>query len=335
MPAGVLSRAARVEDARLISGRGAYVSSLALPGMLHAVFVRSSHAHARVLRLGLDAARASSGVVAVLGAADFAGAVMPAINPLGQGWAGSPCALFAVEVVEAMGQPVAMVVARSLFEAEAAAELVEVEYVPLPALADHAADAVVTQLDYQAGDLAAAAQAAAHTVSVSQRQPRVSAMAMEPRATVAAWSATPGDAAYSMTVWLQAQAPARSRDDIARVLGLLPAAVRVITPDVGGAFGARASVHPEDLLVALAAQRIGAATGSATVKWCGTRSEEFTSAVQGRGAHLHGTLTLDAGGRFTSLHAQLQFPLGAWLPFSAAVQRAMPRAFCRGRIGCR
>ena len=95
-------------------------------------------------------------------------------------------------------------------------------------------------------------------------------MAMEPRATVAAWAA----ATNTLTVWLQAQSPARSRDDIARTLNLPVAAVRVITPDVGGTFGARASVHPEDLLVALAARRF-----AATVKWTGTRSEEFVSAA--------------------------------------------------------
>ena len=157
MPIGDLTniafKAARIEDARLITGRGAYVSDLALPGMLHAVFVRSSYAHARVERLALDAARASSGVVAVFSAADFAGAAMPAINPLGQGWAGPSCALFAGEIVESVGEPLAMVVARSLFEAESAAELVEVDYASLPAVADHAGDAVVTQLNYQAGDL--------------------------------------------------------------------------------------------------------------------------------------------------------------------------------------
>ena len=305
------SAAARVEDPRLITGRGRYVTDITVPGMLHAVFVRSTHAHARLDQVDCAAAVASAGVRAVLRSADFGYPVMPSINPLGNGFAGPMCHLMAHGSVTAVGQPMAMIVAGTLDAATLAAELVEVDYAPLPVNLDHAAGAApVTTVTHRAGDMAAAERDAAHRVSVSQVQPRVSAMALEPRAVLAQWS---NDTA-SLTVWLASQSPSRARDDIARAAGMPVASVQVISPDVGGAFGARASVHPEELLVALAAQRLKAA-----VKWTGTRSEEFTSAVQGRGAHLAGTLTLDAMGRFASLTARIDFPLGAWLPFSAAV----------------
>jgi carbon-monoxide dehydrogenase large subunit len=325
MSASPAPRAARVEDLRLITGRGRYVTDIVVPDMLHAVFVRSTHAHARLDRVDCAAAAASPGVIAVLCSADLGHPAMPPINPLANGFAGPVCHLMAHGSVTAVGQPIVLVVAASADAANLAAELVEVDYAPLPVEADHAASAApVTAVRYRAGDMAAAQRDAAHRVSVSQRQPRVSAMALEPRAVLAQWVTETA----TLTVWLASQSPARARDDIARAAGMPVASVRVISPDVGGAFGARASVHPEELLVALAAQRLKAA-----VKWTGTRSEEFTSAVQGRGARLAGTLTLDAAGRFTSLTARIDFPLGAWLPFSAAVParnaaRILPGPYC-------
>ena len=174
---------ARREDLRLITGCGQYVSDHVFPGMLYAVFVRSSHAHARMTKVNKAAAAAAPGVVCVLRGGDLGDAVMPSINPLAHGFAGPVCPLMAGEIVKAVGQPIAMVVARSLREAESAAELVSIEYQPLPVQADHDANAnPVTQLDCRAGDAASAARTAQCSVTVLHRQPRVNAMAMEPRA---------------------------------------------------------------------------------------------------------------------------------------------------------
>ncbi|APW36190.1 hypothetical protein RD110_02315 [Rhodoferax koreense] len=300
---------ARVEDHRLLTGRGHYVHDVSRPGMLHAVFVRSVHPSAKLLGIDTSAAEASDGVIAVLGAAQLAGRTMPPPNPLLPGLNAPASWLLPMDRVDAVGQPIVLVLATSLEAAQQAAERVFVDYEALPAQADLADGAPrVTTVRHEAGDRVAAEALAVHRVAVRQQQPRVVAMSLEPRAAVAAWSEADG----SLTVWLPSQSPARARDDLAHTLGLPKDKVRVIAPDVGGSFGAKASVCPEDLVIAFAARHL-----KATVKWVSSRSDEFTSAAQGRGAQLQGALWLDAAGRFVHLAAQLRFPLGAWLPFSA------------------
>ena len=300
---------ARVEDARLLRGRGLYVHDVHHPGMLHAVFVRSVYPSARLRGVDLTPAQACDGVVAVLGAAHLAGLCMPAPNPLLANLRAGDFPLLPGDCVLAVGQAIAVVVATGLQAAQAAAEQVAVDYEPMRVCTDLADGAEsVASVRHQTGERPAAEAGAAHSVQVDHRQPRVVSMSLEPRATVAAWD----DAAGMLTVWLPSQSPARARNDIAKALGLPAAQVRVIAPDVGGSFGAKASVCPEDLVVAFAAYHLKAA-----VKWVSPRSEEFTSAAQGRGAHLAGGLWLDAAGHFLHLEARLRFPLGAWLPFSA------------------
>lgn len=301
----------RVEDLTLITGQGRYVTDISLPSMLFAVFVRSTHAHARLESVQCGEALKVPGVHGVWRGSDLGNPVMPPINPLAEGHAGPICELMASRVASAIGQPIAMVIANSQQTAEFAAELVEIDYDPLPPNVDHALGApAVTAVAFRTGSMTESACGVHYRVTFNQRQPRVSALALEPRAVVARWSAVEN----RLTVWLGTQSPTRCRDDVCRITGLPADAVRVIAPDVGGAFGAKASMHPEELLVALAAHRQGT-----SIKWVSSRSEEFASSVQGRGAQLNGTLTLDGAGHFCSLMARLQFPLGAWLPFSAAV----------------
>lgn len=300
---------ARAEDHRLLTGRGHYVHDVSRPGMLHAVFMRSVHPSARILGIDTAAAEASDGVVAVLGGAQLAGLAMPPPNALLPGLNAPSSSLLPVDHVDAVGQPIVLVLASTLAAAQQAAELVFVDYEAWPAQPDLADGAEqVATVHHRAGDRAAAQALAVHRVAVSQQQPRVVSMSLEPRAAVAEWREVDG----SLTVWLPSQSPARARDDLARTLGLPKDKVRVIAPDVGGSFGAKASVCPEDLVIAFAAKHL-----KATVKWVSSRSDEFTSAAQGRGARLQGVLWLDASGRFLHLEAQLRFPLGAWLPFSA------------------
>lgn len=300
---------ARVEDHRLLTGRGQFVHDLYFDGMLHAVFVRSTHGHARVTAVDLQAAKDCEGVVAVITGQQLAAYRMPPINPLLPVARLPDIPLLALDRVDALGQPIALVLASSRAAAQHASEQVLVDYDPLPAVPDlQAKGDPLCQARHRSGQ--APATAPAHRVAVFHQQPRVCAMAMEPRAALARWDATLGQ----LTVWLGTQAPSRARADFARSFGLPPEQVRVIAPDVGGAFGAKASVSPEELVVAYAAWQL-----KATVKWTASRSEEFISAPHGRGARLEGELWLDADGRFAHLQARMRFPLGAWLPYSAVV----------------
>lgn len=299
--------AARREDLRLITGRGRFVHDLALPGMLHAVFARSPHARARFAAVDTRAAARMAGVRGIFVAADVAGLAMPVPNPLLAPIDAPPHPLLADGVATSVGQPVALVVAESRHAAEAAAEALAIDYASGEATTDHAPDAPPRyRIAYRSG--ASAPSGAALRVAVRHRQPRVISAALETRATLAQPDGT------GLTVWLPTQSPSRARDDIAATLGLASDRVRVIAPDVGGAFGAKASVYPEDLLVALAAQRLGL-----PVKWAATRGEDFLAATHGRGAQLEGALWLDADGHFVHLEARMAFPLGAWLPYSAAM----------------
>ena len=179
---------ARVEDRRLLTGRGLYVHDVTLPGMLHAVFVRSSYARARLLSLDLQPALDCEGVLAVLDAAQLGALCMPPANPLLPLGDVPDFPLLARGRVDYLGQPIAVVVARSLQAAQRAAEQVLVDYAAEPAQADGAAGALtVASVRHQAGvtDLAQAV----HKVRLVHHQARVIAMSLEPRAIVAQWDA--------------------------------------------------------------------------------------------------------------------------------------------------
>ncbi len=331
----------------MLRGAGRFVDDIRLPGMLYARFVRSPHARALIRRIDVGPALGAAGVVAVFTGADFADVRMPSVNPLVDGLSLPERHPMAVGRIDHPGQAIALVIATDLACARHAATLVELDADPLDAIADPrpgeddvataTADASIDLAPREAGREASRIDVAGFalrfgaplepdpraTLSVAcrLRQPRVAAVAMEPRAIVVdigpstgAAVVANGNRTHRVTVWIQSQSPARTRTDIACAVGIDPADIRVIVPDVGGAFGAKASVHPDDLLICAAALRLGR-----PVKWTATRSEEFVAGVHGRGASLRGTLALDAEGRFRSLDASLVFPLGGWLPFSATV----------------
>lgn len=301
----------RREDDALLRGRGCYVHDVVLPDALHLAFARSAHAHARVQHLGLEEARAVPGVVAVLTAAELgAGLQMPDPNRLLAVEEGTGFPLLAADILSYVGQPLAVVVARSRAAALDAAALVHADVSALDASRDFDDRApIATRVAHRSGTPVDPA-AVRHRVSAEIAFPRVVAMAMEPRSCCARWDG----ATANMTVWLGTQTPSRAQADMAAVLGLPTAQVRVVSPDVGGAFGSRASVCPEDLLVALAARHLQAA-----VRWMSSRSEDFVSGMHGRGSRLAGELALDARGNFIALSARLAFTLGAWLAYSAVV----------------
>jgi aerobic carbon-monoxide dehydrogenase large subunit len=297
----------RREDRRLVTGRGAYVDDHLPEGCLHLEFVRSQVGHGKILDIDCDSARDAEGVVAVFTAADLVGLGDSAVNFLLADIAPAPLRMLASDVVSAAGQPVAAVVASSLAAARDAAGLVHVDIEPLPLLVGDERKQVLSH-DWRSGEVEDAFAAAAHVVSVEVEHSLLAPMALEPRAALASFE---GD---FLTAWFSTQTPNRARDDLARILGLPLAQIRVVAPDVGGAFGGKASIYPEEVMVAWASKELGR-----PVKWCSTRSDELLAASHGRGGTTHGEMAVSVDGRVLGLRARLSFRQGHWTPFSAVV----------------
>ncbi|HLI10052.1 MAG TPA: xanthine dehydrogenase family protein molybdopterin-binding subunit [Alphaproteobacteria bacterium] len=301
----------RTEDARLLTGRGRFIEDIRLPDCLHVAFVRSTHARARMTSLNVTPALAVRGVVAVFTGADIRELGEPAVNLLVPEMRAVPFRALALDAVHAVGQPLAAVLAESPEVAIAAAELVEVEYVPIdPGITGDGEPAAALSQQWCCGDVEQAFRNAAKVVRASIQYARVAAMPLEPRHALAAWDRD----AEHLTAWLPTQTPHRAREDIAHILGLDIHSVRVVAPDVGGAFGAKASIYPEDVVVAWAARRLGR-----PVLWRGSRGEDLLAGTHGRGACLEGELALAEDGTMLGLRADLNFPLGHWMTYSAAV----------------
>ena len=210
--------------------------------------------------------------------------------------------------INAVGQPIAAVVATRASVAADAAALIEAEIEPLPLWDD---EEPIYRHAWKAGDVDQAFASAAHVARVTIAHERVAPAPLEPRTAMASWD----EGKQMLNVWLSTQTPHRARQDLAvDPRHLSEKKIRVIAPDVGGAFGGKASIYPEDALVALAALRL-----KRPVKWRGSRTEDFLAATQGRGATIEGELAVDANGKFLGLRATLDYPLGHWLPYSAGV----------------
>jgi carbon-monoxide dehydrogenase large subunit len=309
----------RREDEAILRGRAAYVDNLAPPGTVHMVAVRSPVAHARLQAVEVAAAWRAPGVLAVLTGADLAGRVGPMpVNAIeGATVADAPVPLLATGRVRFAGEPVAVVAATTRAAAADAAELVSVDYDPLPVVVDPnvALDAAVRLHDHldgnvllrwrrRHGDVDGAFAAAARVVRGRFRMPRLVASPIEPRGAVAAYDAA-GDL---LTLWLSAQDPHRPLRHLAAVLRRPPERCRVVVGDVGGAFGSKGTLAPEAAVAAILALRL-----RRPVKWVETRSESFLASYQGRGQEIQAELAVDAGGRFLALRARVVADLGAYL----------------------
>ena len=319
-------RVRRIEDPALIQGQGQFTDDVSLPGQLHLVFVRSAHAHAKILSIDTDAARAMPGVVAVYTGADLVAAgVKPLAGPVafrrpdGTPAASPPRRALAHERVRFVGETVAAVVAESLSAARAAAQAVWVDCDELPAvvdafeamrpgaplLCDEAPDNVAAAMRH--GDAAAVAAAfanAAHTVSLDLDNQRLAPCPIEPRC-VLAWI---GDEDRRLNVRLSSQMPSGVRNSLVELLpGLLAQDVRVQVGDVGGGFGMKTGLYPEDLMVAFAARAL-----RRPVKWRADRIEEFLSAGHGRDAISRAELALAADGRVLAMRVRGVANVGAY-----------------------
>ena len=301
----------RREDLPLLRGRGRYLDDLAPPGAAHVAFVRSHHARARLV--GIGAPSSAPGLVRVLTAADLTGRArpLPVQVPEGVELAEAPHPILASEEVRYAGQPVAAVVAESRAQAIDAAELVEVDYEPLAAVVDpHEAPETLLRWERTAGDVEAALAGATHRVRARHHIPRLVAAPIEPRGVIVAYE----EADDLLSVWASAQDPHRPLSQLAHALDRSPERIRVVVPDVGGAFGSKGVIGVEAVTVAVAAMELGR-----PLKWVEDRSENFLAAYQGRGSEAEVELALDADGRMLAVRAEILADLGAYLLSTTAI----------------
>jgi carbon-monoxide dehydrogenase large subunit len=323
----------RLEDLRFLTGRGRYLDDLAFEGLAHAVVLRSPHSHARIECIDTRAAQSAPGVLAVLTAGD---ARVDGLQPLrpsmeanaqtGEPFVFAPQPLLAEAKTRYTGEPVALIVGETRAQALDAAELVTVDYAPLPAVTTAAAARAPGApeisadvpgnvcLDWRTGDTAAvdaAFAAAVHRVELDLDNHRVVANPMEPRGVVGLWDVQTG----RYTAYVSSQSIHTTRDNTARALGVPPAAVRFVAPDVGGGFGAKNFIYPEHVLMLWAARRVGR-----PIKWIATRSEGFLSDHQARDHQAHAALALDENGRFLAFRASSVTNTGAYLVSAGGVQ---------------
>ncbi len=321
----------RLEDARMLTGRGRYVSDWQLPGQAHGWFVRSDRSHAEILGIEKETALKMPGVIAVLTGEDIEAAglkPLPAAAPMkGRGGADQLVPrrpALAQGRVRYVGDPVALVVAETAAQAQDAAEAVMVEYRELPAVIDARAALAPGApqlhenipgnlvLDFAGGDEAAtkaAFERAARVVKLTSYHTRVIGNPMEPRAATGVYDA----ASETWLLYATTQGATGMRGQMATVLGVPAEKVRVVAEEVGGGFGVRFNIYPEYAALLVAAKRLGR-----PVKWVGTRSEVFLADEQARDIAHTGEMALDASGRILGMRFEFVSNLGAYLAFTGS-----------------
>ncbi|AQZ67961.1 Carbon monoxide dehydrogenase large chain [[Actinomadura] parvosata subsp. kistnae] len=304
------ARTPRREDARLLTGKARYVGNVRLPGSLHACVVRSPIAHGRLLGCDAKAVWAVEGVTDVITTADAAHLRLPCVNVLpGQRITSYPVL---DDTIRYAGQPLALVVARTPEAARDAADLLDLDLDELPATvgAERALDApplypelgtnVITDFAMGDEDCGAAIDGAEHVVELVCRMGRVSPYPLEPRGVVAAY------ADDELIVHISSQAPHHVREHLAEAFGLPHDRIRVISRDIGGGFGAKEHVYPDETLVCLAAMRAGR-----PVSWTESPGDRLTATMSARQAVHRARLALDGDGRFVAMDVDVLGDLGA------------------------
>ncbi len=305
---------AETERLRKLRGLGRYTADERFEGAAFAAFVRSPHAHAKVVSIDTTDAAAMPGVVRVLTGQDCAGlGNFPVIDRIGNGLIIPFRPVLASDIVRHPGEAVACVIADTQAQALDAAEAVFVDYESLPAAIGLADDAHLVYptgnvaLTHVAGDaeaVEAAMEAAAMVIETEIFLPRLAPVTMEPRAAAAWWDAEAG----VYVIRAPHQGVNEMRRDFAGVFGLPPDRFRVLGGEVGGGFGPRNIAYPEYAAVMLAARLTGR-----PVAWHGTRGESFLTDIQGRGVRVRGRLAVDEAGRFTALSMAYDADLGAYI----------------------
>ena len=326
MKFGIGQPVRRKEDDRLLTGRGQYTDDINLPNQLQLYVLRSPHAHARIAKIDIAQARTMPGVAGVFTFADLDAdkvGLLPCMIPMqnrdGTPMVKTPRPALANGVARHVGDPVAAVVAASLSQARDAAEAIDIDYEVLPAIADTvgalAADAPQVwpdvkgnlAFDWAFGDQArsdAAFASAAHVTKLDLIQNRIVVNAMEPRACIGDFGAD-----GSLTFYSSTQGGFNHKAILAAMIfGIPQEKVRIVTPDVGGGFGMKSFLFPEQVLVCYASRKIGR-----PVKWTGDRSESFLSDTMGRDNFTTAELALDAAGKFVGFRVRTVANMGAYL----------------------
>ena len=322
----------RVEDEPLLRGQGRFIDDAPLPGQLYGCFVRSTHAHGKIRNIDLGAARTADGVLAVLTAADMqASGVGPVLrHPPVTGRGGAalvepPRPALAAERVMHIGEPLALVVATSATRAQDAAERITFDYEELRPVLD-AREAIApgapllwpqapgnVAIDWQCPssadgtnekEVAAIIAAAPRVARVSQLNQRIAAATMEPRGGTASYDA----ATDRYTIRVCSQSAIVLRDALAATMRIEPSRLRVVTEDVGGAFGMKSPVYPEYPALLIAAKVLGR-----PVHWMANRAESFLADNQARDMFADGELALDENGKFLALRLSCVVNLGAYV----------------------
>jgi carbon-monoxide dehydrogenase large subunit len=325
----------RIEDASLLTGAGSFADDVTLPDQAHVCFLRSPYPHARIVAIDKKAASALPGVVAVFTGEELARAgVKPLpISPDFKRADGSPTASaprpnLAVDTVRFVGEAVAVVIAQTREQARDAVDAIDVRYETLPMVADPvAAVAPAAPLVWPAatgniaaeirhGDAAATAAAfrnAAHVVSLDLVNQRLAPCPIEPRAVLASYDRPTG----RIVLRVSSQTPTGLRDTLCdEVLGIPHDKVRVLVGDVGGGFGMKTGIYPEDVVLAFCVREL-----KRPLKWCADRLEEFLAATHGRDVNSKAELALDAAGRVLALRVSSLANVGAYAtPTGAVIQ---------------
>jgi carbon-monoxide dehydrogenase large subunit len=331
---GIGAAVRRKEDFRFITGKGQYTDDVSRPGQTHIHFLRSPHAHAKIVSVDTTAARAMPGVLAVLTGADLAN---DKIGNLICGWMihskdGSPMKMAPHPAIAHgkacyAGDPVAVVVAETVGQARDAAEKVVVDYEVLPAVVDpaKAQDAAAPQIHEvapkntifqwhlgEAGAVEAAFASARHVTKLDIVNNRLVPNAMEPRAAIGEYDA----GTQNFTLWNTTQNPHVARLVISAFVGVAPEhKLRVIAPDVGGGFGSKIFIYPEEVVCLWASKKVGR-----PVKWVCERAEAFLADAHGRDHVTHAELAFGDGGKMTALRVKTIANLGAYMStFSSSI----------------
>jgi carbon-monoxide dehydrogenase large subunit len=331
---GIGARVPRKEDRRFITGQGNYTDDIPVKNAAYAEFVRSPHAHARIVRVDTSAALAAPGVIGVLTGAELAD---DKVGGLICGWMihskdgspmkAAPYAALARDVVRYVGNAVAVVVAETKNQARDAAELVQVEYEGLPAVVDpakaqapgapqvHAEAPGNTIYQWALGDKGAVDRAftgAAHVVDLDLINNRLVPNAIEPRAATAIYDRAEG----RFTLYTTSQNPHVARLVLSAFIGIAPEhKLRVIAPDVGGGFGSKIFIYPEETVCLWAARRLGV-----SVRWAADRRESFLTDAHGRDHVTRAEMAFDAGHKIVGLRVKTIANLGAYMStFSSSV----------------
>ncbi len=321
----------RVEDDKLLKGRGIFADDLQVPGCLHLAFVRSPHAHARIRAIRTERAKALPGVLAVFTGRDLEPLCKPMrVEVVFPGYKAAGRPVVAIDAVKFVGEAVAVIVAESRYVGEDAVDLVEVDYESLPAAVDVEAalerdaplvhpelgDNVFFRGEFKAGNVAAAFSSADLVLEETFRSGRVAGVPLEARGCVAAIEPGRG----MLTFWTSTQIPHMVRTalaDLLNVQGITESKIRVVAPEVGGGFGTKAHVYPEDVVTAALAFKLGR-----PVKWIQDRVEELLTDIHSRDHVYHVAVAVTRDGVIKGVKTRILTNAGAFpsYPFGCTLE---------------